>query len=239
MSRHPAYLIGTILTLGICFNPSQVAAQSGNIALRVCRVLHTPPPVLGCNYDISQDFPVETSVLSTPSGPFFYVFLVGLGFGDDPNIGGDGISTIAGLECGIDYPGAFLPEGGAGPICVFDWVNLGDLQFPSSGWPAPGGGNLITWANCGGVEVRRNGISYAVAGYFYLGAYAPAQIRVTPRPVSGSAKLARCHGSEVDLTPPHNNCALGMAGFQMSGFNGICAVPVQEMTWSGIKSLYR
>lgn len=184
-------------------------------------------------YRLRTDMPT----LSAPTGPFYDVYVVGcLRVGLGPNAPPAG---IGGLEFGINYPGGYAPGGGLSPISVFDWTNCGDLQFPSSNWPAPGSGNLVTWqqARCATPLIVLNN-SIAVAGYFYLGAYGPGRISLTVRPASGHAKIANCPGTEYDLTP--NASFLGSVGFGgLQGGNGcLFPDPVTSSTWSGIKGGY-
>jgi hypothetical protein len=166
----------------------------------------------------------ETPTLSP--GNFYWTYLIVCNGSDS--------TGIAGLECGIDYPAA---------VQVYNWALCADLQFPFGGWPASGSSNLLTWittTNCQ-IDQSEPGVPrsvIAVGGYFYMGAYAPSQMSIIPRPVSGSAKVADCDSAEDDLTflvPSH----LGVAGFGGApGYNPCGApTPVQQSTWSGIKTL--
>jgi hypothetical protein len=171
--------------------------------------------------------------LSTPEGPFYFLYVMGCNYLD---------RGLGGIEFGINYPGGYEPAGGLQPICVFDWTLCADLEFPSTGWPAPGGGNLITWstANCGPDVQPEWFIMYKVAGFFYLGAYSPAQFTITTRPVSGLFKVADCAAVELDLT--HDGYARGIAGFGNTSlaWPGCYSqgLPVESTTWSGIKALH-
>jgi hypothetical protein len=174
--------------------------------------------------------------LSGPSGPFYYSYLLVCNGSDS--------TGIQGMECGIDYQGGFAPAGGAFPISVFSWTLCGNLEFPFTGWPAPGGSNLITWtdANCN-IEQSEPGVPrtvIAIGGYFYMGAYGPSTMSVIPRPASGRAKVADCSAREDDITtlfPSH----LGVAGFGApgTGYNPCGApTPTRATTWGGVKSLF-
>ena len=172
--------------------------------------------------------------LSTPEGPFYFLYVMGCN--DNVNLG------LGGIEFGVDYPGGFNPAGGAVPINVFDWNLCGDLEFPSTGWPAPGGGNLIVWSseNCGPDVQPQWFVFYKVAGYFYLGAYGASQFSITPRPVTGFLKVADCNAAEEDLTGDFY--ARGVAAFGNAAvwaWPGCYSepLPVQSTTWSGIKAL--
>jgi len=149
---------------------------------------------------------------------------------------GSDSTGVAGLECGIDYPAA---------IQVYNWNLCGDLEFPSTGWPAAGGGNLVTWDADNNCQSQPSNplVPYtviAVAGYFYMGAYGPSQMDVTPRPITGFAKVADCSAREDDLLG-FIPSRLGFAGFGGTfGYNS-CIIwdPVEESTWSGIKTRFR
>lgn len=178
----------------------------------------------------------QTNVLSIPGvGPYYYMYLVACNASDSTKVGG--------IECGIQYNGVVNSTGDpTAPFVVFSWTNCGSLEFQSTGWPASGGGNAITWTalTCPGTRseplVKYSVI--AVAGYFYVGAYAPTQVYITPRPVSGTAAVADCQARTdfiSGLIPTH----LGSAGFGLVGFNPCGApTPVQSSTWSNIKGLY-
>ena len=235
-SRLSTFLVVVSLAFAV-----SARAQSPNIVLRVCETRHGAAL---CGPGGTMNWAVRADQLSTSTGPFYYVFLFGMGIGEDPIFPGmdpRGISTISGVECGIDYDGAYAPEGGESPISVFAWTLLGNSQIRFGDWPAPGSGNIILWNEDNCQYYRENGITFAMTGYFYVGAYAPGQIRVTPNPASGLAVLANCfgNGATVDVTPPVYNCALGVVGFQQEGFNGVCAVPVVPATWSRVKSHFR
>lgn len=199
--------------------------------------LHVAPTNTGCTVPglRSATLNQQTNILSTPSGPFYYVYLLVCNGSDSTGVGG--------FECGIDYQGEFNPSGNPSqPLVVFNWQPCSTLEFQSTGWPSPGGGNALTWnsANCQRTRSEA-GVKYsviAIGGYFYVGAYAPSQMFVTPRPVSGTAAVSDC-AARVDfvggLVPTH----LGFAGFGKVGFNPCGApTPVQNSTWSNIKGQY-
>ncbi len=156
----------------------------------------------------------------------------------NPSIG------LAGLQCGIDYNGARRLG-----VDVIEWSLCGALQFPFGGWPNPGGSNQITWDaenNCqrsepGGVGTGVTG----VAGYFYITAYTADKFEVIPRPVDNAAKVADCAaretlvaGAGAPIFPrPHLGFVTFSEGASEDGYNPCGqARPVQETTWSGVKS---
>ncbi|HEX7878920.1 MAG TPA: hypothetical protein VF720_05890 [Candidatus Eisenbacteria bacterium] len=147
---------------------------------------------------------------------------------------------IAGLQFGLDYSGGFDPSGNPVlPIDIFSWTLCATLEFitPTPQWPGPGGGNLITWDSVTNCQLG----NLAVAGYFYLTAYSPATLRLTPRPVDQRAKVATCGAVELDTW---NYYGLGIAAFSagstVPGCNPCiypCGIdPVESTTWSRIKS---
>lgn len=139
---------------------------------------------------------------------------------------------LAGVEFGIDYNGT-LSQG----IDIFEWKACGDLEFPMTGWPTPGTGNVVTWnaSTC-----LRPTEQVRVVGRFYIGAYSADRFQITPRPASGVLAVASCSAEVDDLTSATNN-RMGYADFGSGlGYNPCTTVvPVQESTWSGVKILFR
>lgn len=148
---------------------------------------------------------------------------------------------IAGMQCGI----AFDPAANSG-VDVFGWSLCATLEFSSTGWPQSGGGNLITFntslPQCTLPPGNANIGAVAVFGYFYMGAYTPDLMRVTPRPVDGLAKVANCASFEdiVFVGANDGETFLGAIGFGRPGINP-CGrerpVGVENSTWSGVKNL--
>jgi hypothetical protein len=157
---------------------------------------------------------------------------------------------VAGLECGIEYDGAL----GSG-VDIDSWTLCGDLEFSSGNWPAAGSGNLITWEptfNCQDVSIPDPGLDaegnrifnhsvIATAGVFQVTSYGRDNLIITPRPVSGRAKVADCRNAEDDITFAVPS-QLGIAGFcrGLNGYN-FCQpldLPTQGTTWGKIKSQY-
>jgi hypothetical protein len=155
----------------------------------------------------------------------------------------NGLSTsgVAGLQFGIEYDGA--PQSG---VDIYSWAPCADLEYPMSGWPSSGTGTLIIWDrfnHCQHQEPGGPGTGVAAtAGYFYMAAYTPDILRITPRQVDGAAKVANCNSSEsilVDETHNPSPSPLGTAGFGAPGYNPCTMViPVLPTTWSQIKTLF-
>jgi hypothetical protein len=158
---------------------------------------------------------------------------------------GNAAAGISGTQFGIAYDGPGAADGIG--IDIYGWTLCATLEFitPAPAWPNSGGGNLITWVACQVAEPGGPGTGVvANAGYFYMAAYTPGTMRITPRPVDSSAKVADCNAFEdiiesdtVTRTPSH----LGTAGFGTGnpGYNP-CGLntATQATTWSNVKSIY-
>lgn len=169
---------------------------------------------------------------------------------------GDATAGLAGLQFGIQYGST---KNDAVGVDIFGWTLCATLEFqqPTPVWPENGGGNLITWDMtnvCQRFEPGGAGTGVvADAGYFYLGAYSAADMYITERPVDGMSKVADCSAAEDNIEGSgngtntqnepvyHNPSHLGSLGFG-AGHNGYspCGLntPVENTTWSAVKSLY-
>ena len=190
-----------------------------------------------CSFGSLSDCQTETVVKATltdvnDANTFYFVYLLAVKAY---------LPNLAGLQCGIQYEGGADPEGGESPINISAWTSCATLEFPTPGadaWPRPGGGNLLTWDALNTCQTGEVG----VAGYFYLGAYAPATMRLTTRPVSGLATLADCSSVESE---PLLTKDLGFVAFSAGALTDGCnpcitecmPVAVAPTSWSGIKSL--
>jgi hypothetical protein len=166
------------------------------------------------------------------SGPYYFAYLVAAPHEAIPDLGR--------LEFGITYEnGLSTDRTNRRGIDIYGWFLCATLEFASIGWPAPGLGNLITWDTI----LRCQTVPFAVAGYFYVGAYHPDRLTVTPRPLTGKATFWSCDESvRVEVDPAHLGYAEFSAGAKAPGCvgcNGECAetpIPVIDATWSRIKS---
>ena len=150
--------------------------------------------------------------------------------------------NMAGVQFGIEYEGGYNPDGGNSPINIAEWTLCGTLEFKTvePAWPAPGSGNLITWSTSSECQTGEVG----VAGFFYLGAYAPGMMTLDMRPVDNVAKLADCTDPPFESEPLLTK-DLGFVAFSAGAITEGCnpcltecmPVAVQPTTWSGIKSL--
>lgn len=157
----------------------------------------------------------------------------------------DGAATsgVGGLECGVDYAGA--PAAG---VDVFSWSLCATVEAPVNGWPLAGGGNRILWdgaTRCQRAEPGGAGSGVvATAGYFYMGAYTPDDLRVTVHPANGAARVLDCESCESIVAPVSGFSHLGTARFSpagdLDGYNPCAAplLPVVPTTWSSIKAMY-
>jgi hypothetical protein len=156
------------------------------------------------------------------------------------------LENLAGLQCGISYQSdqAGQATDGVG-VDIFGWTLCATLEFVqpagingSNAWPQPNSGNLITWD----ALVRCQTGEIAVAGYFYAGAYSADRMSVKKRQADNAAKVADCKSSEA---PPLGDEDLGFVQFSAGAITLGCnpcvmncgGVPVEETTWSGIKTL--
>jgi len=147
---------------------------------------------------------------------------------------------LAGAEFGIEYDGAL----GSG-VDVTSWKSCADLEFPQDDWPQSGSGNLVTWATCQLTDLVQNPpqakTAFAVCGVLSVNVYGQDQLAITPRPVSGSLKVADCNAVEDDIT--NSLVARGGIATFCSNRNGYnyCKgkkLPGEEATWGKIKTLY-
>ena len=140
---------------------------------------------------------------------------------------------VAGVQFGIQYNDA----PGAG-VDVFSWNRCADLEFAMPTYPsANNSGNVVTWGRVNNCQL---GTATTVAGYLYIGVYSPDRLSIVPHPIDGAAKVADCESVEEDLTG-QSPSALGFVDFGTGqGYNPCSTiVPVEEATWSGVKSLFR
>lgn len=196
--------------LGLALLPG-VSLAEANANAKI--LLHLAQPVTK-NACINSRIPTCTSVVTNgsldPAAYFAYLLVAD----------GSAPAGIGGLQCGIAYPGG--AGGGVNtPINVFSWTLCATLEFTSTGWPAPGGGNLMTWdtsTKCQRYEPGGAGTGVvAAAGYFYMAAYGPGRMAVTNRPVDGQAKVADCMSNEDIIGIGYDDLSLGSLEFSAGG----------------------
>lgn len=140
----------------------------------------------------------------------------------------DRVAGIAGLQFGIEYDGA-LNSG----VDILAWTLCATLDFHFSNWPGDGTGNLIAWDSsnlCQRTEPEGFGTGVvANAGYFYMAAYSPDDLRIVPRQVDARAKVADCAAVEYIVPVSSLGFARFSAGGSDPGFNpcGTTPLPLQ------------
>src|SRR5512140_3009705 len=147
--------------------------------------IHLGPAVPGNGCTLAAAPPPCYSIVSSGTMGSYYAYVL--------ITNGDAGPGIGGVQFGISYPSSNLH--------IWTWhlcANL-DFQQPTPIWPSSGSGNLITWDlvnNCQRIQPggSESGV-VAVAGYFYLTAYSPATLTITPRPVDGIAAVADCNAA--------------------------------------------
>ena len=109
--------------------------------------------------------------------------------------------SVGGVSWGLEYDGA--PAQG---LDIYSWIPCTDgLEFPHDGplgpWPSAGSGNRLTWLTCQTTSIPPSGI-HAIAGSFYVYAYGPDALEVSPNAHLESGpelKVAGCDASETNL----------------------------------------
>lgn len=159
-------------------------------------------------------------------------------------------STTAGvgkIECGLRYSGRYDENGGGYPVTIFSWTLCADAETPVGGWPGPGSGNTIFWGTTHCVrnpdDDGRPNTAIGIAGYFYLGAYAPVDsvygISVTRHPGSGNVLVYDCAGNADILSPTQGTPHIGELGLGANvGWNPCFEFPVlaRTVSWSTVKA---
>jgi hypothetical protein len=145
---------------------------------------------------------------------------------------------IGGLQFGIDAD----PTAGAG----FWALCSGGAEIPEHGWPAPGTGNAITFAGgCTGAEYAD---ATALVGFFFFSPpgdpvgrmWLIGDPRIGGRALTVDCELTKSEFCEEQLGAlwlgPAADCDTEMAR-PCNSCGMLCAVPVREQTWSGLKAL--
>lgn len=201
MPRSRTLLIVLLLPALIHAGTAAASSIDGRPKLLIHLATKTTKSTCGTRGAVACD-QVKTAGALYPTVYFAYLMVAGA----------DAAAGVGGLQCGLQYDG----RAGFG-VDVFSWNLCATLEFVSTGWPASGGGNLITWdtaTKCQRFEPGGTGTGVsAAAGYFYMGAYTPDLLRVTNRPVDGKAKLADCVSNEMLLFTSD----LGAANFTAAG----------------------
>lgn len=127
-------------------------------------------------------------------------------------------------------------------VVIHQWQSCAVSSIFGNGWPQSGSGILLTLDGCRQSELT-------VAGYFFLSAYAPATMSVTPWPGEAAAKYVDCQSLATDFFPVSSHrvgwISMGGAlrGQDADGCNpllGPCdgPVPVEPTTWGRLKAKF-
>lgn len=165
-------------------------------------------------------------------------------------VGQADISGISGASCGVDY----TVGGSTGISETFTtFMSCTDgLEFRNSGangeFPRPGGGLRITWSSCQLQTINGWGV-HAVMGVFYVYAYSPDSLQLTPNNNldSGIPELAvtACAGGTRNLwdivDPSLIPLVVGRVDFGGGAGYTPCGVivPTKNTTWGKLKNLYK
>jgi len=175
----------------------------------------------------------DVQVSGTLLTPYYAVLCI---FNADPDSG------VGGVSCGIRYDG-----GSSSGVDIWGWTRCADgLEFPTDNWPNSGTGTRITWLTCqlDAPDGFEGGVT-AVAGYFYITAYSPDQLEVTPNnQLTSGPELRVLHcggggtGAEVSI-PEDQTGSLGFSDDESEKGELPCIKIIrEESTWGAIKSLY-
>lgn len=204
---HPARLAGALaLAILLGTAPAGVAGAAPNSEARLAIHL-LPHAANGCARPGATP-PCSDIVSNGDTYPtLYYAYLL--------VTNADAVAGIAGVQCGLDYDGT--PGHG---VEVFGWTLCASMEAASTGWPASGGGNLITWdssTRCQRAEPAGSGTGVvATAGYFYLAAYEADRLSIKRRPLDDAARVFDCAGASYtleDVNTPHDPPYLGYAAF--------------------------
>lgn len=153
-----------------------------------------------------------------------------------------GYENLGGLAFGIAYDDG-QPSGKTDKeaLDIFSWTLCATQQYlpsPPEVWPGPGSGTLILWD----VQASCQTGPVATVGYFYVSAYGPDALQLTPRPSDTQANVVDCAAREHPLPSSALGRARFSAGALEPGVNPCMTegpIPVRPATWSKIKTLVR
>jgi len=188
-------------------------------------LLHLKPVTAknACNAGLLADCATATTSGSTitGSGPYYFVYVLAAK---------GAMTDVAGVQFGVMYQdGQFWGQQDGQKLDIFAWVNCATLEFPMTNWPGPRTGNLVTWDATARCQVGET----AVAGYFYLGAYAADQLKLVPRQVDDRALLADCGAIERTLSTQDLGWVEFSNGAMTAGCNPcveLCGEPFMDVT---------
>jgi hypothetical protein len=217
--------------------PPPTEAQDAAIVLHI----GDANPRVACDGYPASAEDVVTAAGADPEGLPYYVYVLGsprVPENWDPEIY-EYHPGLYGLQFGIEYG----PAGEGDGIRVFSWQSCAESALTGEHWPEAGSGITLTW----GEHCRTSALS--MGGYFYVAAYSPAVMSVTPFPGKASVSFADCSNREGDFAPLdiHRVGWLSMGGAAMGlnadGCNpllGPCSGPtaVKPTTWGRLKTKF-
>lgn len=173
----------------------------------------------------------------------YFVYLLGAPEVPVYDIESNDFPGMAGIQVGIDYDRGNPQKRG---LEVLQWTRCSDLEFAGDDWPASGSGNTITWIS----EFCDENL--ITAGYFYVSAYSPSAMVLSPFPPTGLVKTATCAAAESNVQTPLALSRVGWVsmgggtfGSDSDGCNPLVEpcdekpVPVIPTTWGQIKKKYK
>lgn len=127
--------------------------------------------------------------LSSPETPAYFVYVIAANY-----------ESFRGIQFGIKYDD--VADSG---VDILSWTSCGAFEYPSSGWPASGTGNLMVF-DC---RIDR----FTVVGYFTVEVHSPDVLNLVERQLDGALKVADCSGAET-LLPVEYGGAVGFGGLE-------------------------
>lgn len=217
-------ILAAVAALGLVWSGSASAQpEAPAIMLHVGAVTSKGP----C--DQPSDTCSELTTVGDASNSTYNVYLIAVP-GPDMN------NRLSGAEMGIWYETGLNTQ-----LQVFTWTRCATLDFPSTdpAWPSPGSWNTVTWSPEACNEMNTEA---AVAGYFYVSAYSPALMTVTPNPNTGAFKVAQCPNGEINLDANRAGW-VSFGGASSQSDNDGCnpcvetcePVAARTTTWGGLK----
>lgn len=212
-------LLAAVLFLPLAGQARAAGSGTPRLLLHV-RAVSTKDP---CSPGIARcgEAIVQGALYAPNRHGIYYTYLLASGY--DTEAGASEIRT------GISYDFTTLSG-----VDIFSWTLCAAGQNPTAAWFQAGGENWISWD-----QMDAPHDSLAVAGYFYMTAYTPGQLALTPC-AAGPATVASFGEAPV----PVDSIGLGIVGFGGSDGCNPCLTPctytaVQVTTWGGIKTLFR
>jgi len=115
---------------------------------------------------------------------------------------------VSGVSFGLLYDGDDYSG-----VDIRSWKSCGNLAFPSSSWPAPASGMLVTWdpaSNCQNSPVAGDSLlnTQAVVGVLEVYAYSSDRLSITGNAATSRIEMTTCSGALIELKSPRAKGAL-------------------------------